>query len=56
VDEIKWLEKEPVGVSRKQEYEPSGSTNILAGSGISASYEELIQWVNSSSSSVGPGG
>ena len=45
--EIRWLGKDPVGVSRTQEYEPSGSTNILTGSGISASDEELTQWVNS---------
>jgi len=42
VDEIRWLGKDPVGVSRTQDNEPLGSTNILTGSAISAS-DELIQ-------------
>jgi hypothetical protein len=47
VDETNWLGKDPVTVSRKQDNEPSGSTNILTGSPISASGEEMIQGVNS---------
>jgi len=43
VDEIRWLGKDPVGVSRTKDNEPSGSPNILTDSAISASDEELIQ-------------